>query len=610
MPIRILPPLLANQIAAGEVVERPASVVKELVENSLDAGASRIEIELEKGGCKLIRIRDNGCGIPQADLALALARHATSKVSTLDDLEAICSLGFRGEALASISSVSRLTLTSRTAEQTEAWQASAEGREMDVQVRPASHPVGTTLEVVDLFFNTPARRKFLRSEKTEYAHIDELIRRLALSRFDVSFVLKHNGKLVRQYRTATNDAARLGRVATACGSRFLSDGLAIRSEHLGLTLSGWLLPPASASDSTPEIQYCYVNGRVMRDKLINHAIRQGYLEALGLECSPSFVLYLQLDPHQVDVNVHPAKHEVRFHESRLVHDFIVGVVRDAVMQGTAAGTGDLLPDVRVDEGIFSLERGVRESAGGGYVPSALRSREHGYHGAGRHSPEPISAQAVSGYQTLMSALPQPASSAATPGSASTLISVNSGWRILSLPHPEVALLQQGSDYRLCNLQRAERQLTSRRLRQQLQHGLISQPLLMPVTLNLEPELRDLFEQKRDWLSRIGMEWRPAHGGSVMILRVPAALRQTNLVETLASLLRLLAELEPFAVEAQIERLGDWLAGKAASRLDGGLTAALQLLAEIEGEWPELLCQAEITRPVPLAGLIEELLHHE
>ena len=614
MPIRILPPLLANQIAAGEVVERPASVVKELVENSLDAGASRIEIELEKGGCKLIRIRDNGSGIPHADLALALARHATSKVSTLDDLEAISSLGFRGEALASISSVSRLTLTSRTAEQTEAWQASAEGREMDVQVRPAAHPVGTTLEVVDLFFNTPARRKFLRSEKTEYAHIDELIRRLALSRFDVSFVLKHNGKLVRQYRTATNDAARLSRVATACGSRFLSDGLAIRSEHLGLTLSGWLLPPAPASDSTPEIQYCYVNGRVMRDKLINHAIRQGYLEALGLECSPSFVLYLQLDPHQVDVNVHPAKHEVRFHESRLVHDFIVGVVRDAVMQGVTAGTSNLLPGARVDEnegeGISSLERGVRESAGGGYVPSALRSREHGYQ-AGRYAPEPIPSQAVSAYQSLMSTFPPPVSSpAVAPVSTSTLAPENSGWRVLSLPHPEVALLQQGAEYRLCNLQSAERQLTSRRLRQQLQNGLISQPLLMPVTLSLESELRTLFEQQGDWLSRIGVEWRPAHGGSVMILRVPAALRQTNLVESLASLLRLLAELQPLAVEAQIERLAGWLAGMAVSRLDGGLTSALQLLGEIEGEWPELLCQAEITRPLLLAGLIEELLHHE
>ena len=406
MPIRILPPLLANQIAAGEVVERPASVVKELVENSLDAGATRIDIELEKGGCKLIRIRDNGSGIPQADLALALARHATSKVSTLDDLEAICSLGFRGEALASISSVSRLALTSRTVEQAEAWQASVEGREMEVQVRPAAHPVGTTLEVVDLFFNTPARRKFLRSEKTEYGHIDELIRRLALSRFEVSFVLKHNGKLVRQYRSATDDAGRLNRVATACGSRFLTEGLAIRSEHLGLTLTGWLLPPAPTTESTPEIQYCYVNGRVMRDKLINHAIRQGYLEALGLECSPSFVLYLQLDPHQVDVNVHPAKHEVRFHESRLVHDFIVGVVRDALLQGIAASTAERLPVGHLDAAPVAPARElIREPAGAGYVSAPLRSREHGYQAHGRYSPEPIPAQAVAGFQALMHTLP-------------------------------------------------------------------------------------------------------------------------------------------------------------------------------------------------------------
>ena len=197
MPIQILPPILANQIAAGEVVERPASVIKELVENSLDAGANRIDVELEKGGIQLIRIRDNGSGIPGTELSLALARHATSKVATLDDLEHIESLGFRGEALASISSVSRLTLTSRTAEQSEAWQAYAEGREMDVTIKPAAHPIGTTVEVLDLFFNTPARRRFLRSEKTEFGHIDELLRRLALSRFDVAIHLKHNGKLLR-----------------------------------------------------------------------------------------------------------------------------------------------------------------------------------------------------------------------------------------------------------------------------------------------------------------------------------------------------------------------------------------------------------------------------
>ena len=202
MPIRILPPILANQIAAGEVVERPSSVVKELVENSLDAGADRVEIDIDKGGAKLIRIRDNGCGVAKDELVLALSRHATSKVATLDDLEGINSLGFRGEALASISSVSRLIFTSRTADQSEAWQAQAEGREMSVTIKPAAHPVGTTVEVVDLFFNTPARRKFMRSEKTEFAHIDELVRRIALSRFDATLILRHNGKVVRQYKAA------------------------------------------------------------------------------------------------------------------------------------------------------------------------------------------------------------------------------------------------------------------------------------------------------------------------------------------------------------------------------------------------------------------------
>ena len=610
MPIRILPPLLANQIAAGEVVERPASVVKELVENSLDAGATRIDIELEKGGCKLIRIRDNGSGIPQADLALALARHATSKVSTLDDLEAICSLGFRGEALASISSVSRLTLTSRTAEQAEAWQASVEGREMEVQVRPAAHPVGTTLEVVDLFFNTPARRKFLRSEKTEYGHIDELIRRLALSRFEVGFVLKHNGKLVRQYRGATDEAARLNRVATACGSRFLTEGLAIRSEHLGLTLSGWLLPPAPTTESAPEIQYCYVNGRMMRDKLINHAIRQGYLEALGLECSPSFVLYLQLDPHQVDVNVHPAKHEVRFHESRLVHDFIVGVVRDALMQGAAASSVERPIVEPLDAAPVAPARElIRESAGAGYAPAPLRSREHGYQSLGRYSPEPIPAQAVAGFQDLMRTLPladpTPSASESTPPQSV----VNGGWRVLSLPHPEIAMLQHTSDYALFNLRRAERLLLSRRLERQLSGSLIAQPLLMPLTLTLEPEWHTQFVRQESWLRRLGIEWR-ASGKSWTILRVPAALRQSNLADSLPRLLQRLVELEVDTPEIQSARISEWLADMTPSRLDGSLMAATQLLAAIEAEGPELLCQAEICRPLPLAGLIEELLLHE
>jgi DNA mismatch repair protein MutL len=345
MPIQILPPQLANQIAAGEVVERPASVVKELVENSLDAGATRIDIEIEKGGAKLIRIRDNGGGIGKDELAMALARHATSKITSLDDLEAIMSLGFRGEALASISSVSRLTLTSRTADQNEAWQAYAEGREMAVTVKPAAHPVGTTLEVLDLFYNTPARRKFLRTEKTEFTHIDEVVRRIALARFDIAISLTHNGKLVRQYRAAAQENQQLRRLGAICGATFMEHALKIEWQHGDLILRGWVADPVGARQVS-DLQYCYVNGRMMRDRLINHAIRQAYQEKLGGDHQPAYVLYLHIDPHQVDVNVHPAKHEVRFHQSRLVHDFIYQGVICALQESGAESLPLAEPDAQ------------------------------------------------------------------------------------------------------------------------------------------------------------------------------------------------------------------------------------------------------------------------
>lgn len=327
MSIEILPARLANQIAAGEVVERPASVVKELVENSLDAGATRIQIDIERGGHKLIRIRDNGSGINKDELTLALSRHATSKLKSLDDLENICSLGFRGEALASISSVSRLTLSSKTKEQEAAWQAFAEGRDMAVQIKPTAHPDGTTIEVKDLFFNTPARRKFLRTEKTEFNHIDELIKRIALSRFDVSITLTHNDKVVRQYRAKTDPAQAIARVAQVAGKAFAEQSLYIESGDTGLQLYGWVLPVGSNNTT----QYTYVNNRMMRDKLILHAIRQAFEEVAGQEELPGFVIYIDIDPRQVDVNVHPAKHEVRFHQGRLVHDFILQAIKQVVV---------------------------------------------------------------------------------------------------------------------------------------------------------------------------------------------------------------------------------------------------------------------------------------
>lgn len=381
MPIQVLPPQLANQIAAGEVVERPASVVKELLENSLDAGATRIEIDIERGGAKRIRIRDNGSGIAKEELALALARHATSKIASLDDLESITSMGFRGEALASVSSVSRLTLTSRTAAQSEAWQAYAEGRELAVTLKPAAHPVGTTADVVDLFYNTPARRKFMRTEKTEFTHIDEVIRRIALARFDVTFILQHNGKTVRQYRAVSQQSQHLRRLGGLCGPAFVARALGVSWQHGDLAIHGWVADPAAGE--LPEIQYSYVNRRTMRDKLINHAIRQAYQDQLAGTQQPAFVLFLNVDPHQVDVNVHPAKHEVRFHQARLVHDFIYQAVVTVLQQSAAPrlpigdeGAGPSTPENRQASGRnhFSLPAGEASSLRGARQPDGEPSR--------------------------------------------------------------------------------------------------------------------------------------------------------------------------------------------------------------------------------------------
>jgi len=355
MTIEILPARLANQIAAGEVVERPASVIKELVENSLDAHATAIHIEVDKGGVKRIRISDNGNGIVKDELTLALSRHATSKIKNLNDLEAINSLGFRGEALASISSVARLTLTSKPKNQDTAWQANAEGRDMAVTITPAAHPDGTTIEVLDLFFNTPARRKFLRTEKTEFNHIDEVIRRIALAHFDVTFTLTHNGKTIRQYRAATNMAQNAKRVAMVCGQKFIEHASEVDCQHDSMRLTGWLAKPSFVRNQN-DLSYSYVNGRMMRDKLINHAIRQAYADLLPVDTYPAFVLFLELDYREVDVNVHPAKHEVRFHQSRYVHDFIYSVCHKAL-------TSDLLT-VEDNERIQTTppETSVRESS--------------------------------------------------------------------------------------------------------------------------------------------------------------------------------------------------------------------------------------------------------
>ncbi|MGB0943116.1 MAG: DNA mismatch repair endonuclease MutL, partial [Marinomonas sp.] len=344
--INLLSPRLANQIAAGEVVERPASVVKELLENSLDAGATQLDVEVEQGGVRQIKIRDNGSGIVKDDLALALSRHATSKIHTLDDLEAVQSLGFRGEALASISSVSRLLLTSKAKGEQDAWRVEAEGKDMGANVRPASHPDGTCIEVRDLFFNTPARRKFLRTDKTEFNHLSEVVKRLALSRYDVAFRLSHDGKQIYDLRAVTDQMHAEHRLASLLGKSFVQNALAIDVEAAGLRLWGWIgLPTFSRSQA--DLQYFFVNGRVVKDKLVAHAVRQAYRDVLYNGRHPTFVLYLELDPATVDVNVHPTKHEVRFRDGRLVHDFLFSKIHKVL--------ADVRPEAVADEAVEAAQ---------------------------------------------------------------------------------------------------------------------------------------------------------------------------------------------------------------------------------------------------------------
>lgn len=366
--IAVLDPRLANQIAAGEVIERPHSVVKEILENSLDAGATHLDIAIEQGGSELVRVRDNGYGIAKDDLVLALRRHATSKISTLDDLFQVQSLGFRGEALASISSVARVTLTSRVHDESAAWQISVEGDEVGdfagslaekLLPTPTAHPYGTTIEVRDLFFNVPARRKFLRTVPTEFTHILEMVRRLALARFDVSMRLQHNSKAVLNFAAAQSEQDEITRVAAICGEDFAAQAIALNSRAPATTiaaatalnpitgdaaaamkLKGWIGRP-TFTRSQQDMQYFYVNGRIVRDKNLAHAVRYAYQDVMpraatsgGGQRYPALVLYLEIDPQLVDVNVHPTKSEVRFRDSRMVHDFVAHAIKKVLARGT------------------------------------------------------------------------------------------------------------------------------------------------------------------------------------------------------------------------------------------------------------------------------------
>jgi DNA mismatch repair protein MutL len=619
MPIQVLPPQLANQIAAGEVVERPASVVKELVENSLDAGATRIDIDIERGGAKLIRIRDNGCGIAKADLALALARHATSKISTLDDLEAIVSLGFRGEALASISSVSRLMLTSRTAEQNEAWQAYAEGRDQAVTVKPAAHPVGSTLEVLDLFYNTPARRKFMRTEKTEFGHIDEVVRRIALARFDVAINLSHNGKLIRQYRAVKEESQHERRLASICGPAFLQHALAISWQHGDLSIRGWVADPQGARQ-LGEMQYCYVNSRMMRDRLINHAIRQAYQDQLKDDQLPAYVLYLEVDPHQVDVNVHPAKHEVRFHQARLVHDFIYQAVTTVLQQAGNVAL-PLAEESSVQEApVWQPEN--RVAAGGNHFsqPAPQRERQPAEPAVARERAPQPAYQAGAGYQKregelygkLLQATPsadmvkQPMFPPVNAVQETPLAgSQHSFGRVLMICPPSYALVEQRQQLALLNLTMAERWLRQAQLCPP-EEGLRPQPLLIPIKLTLNKNEAAACMQHQALLVKMGLELQSDHG-RVTLRAVPLPLRQQNLQKLIPELLGYLAEHQEMSPTV----LSIWIASQLGSEHEvWNSSQAIQLLTEVERLCPQLVKSppAALLQPVDLQAALAALKH--
>ncbi|MEX0964589.1 MAG: DNA mismatch repair endonuclease MutL [Pseudohongiellaceae bacterium] len=534
--INLLSQRLANQIAAGEVVERPASVVKELMENSLDAGASRLEIEVEQGGTKLIKIKDDGQGIHKQDLQLALSRHATSKIADLEDLENIASLGFRGEALASISSVSRLTMASKAAGDSESegdnsgWKVVAEGQEMEVKLSPAAHSRGTTVEVRDLFFNTPARKKFLKTEKTEYSRIDEILKRIALSRFDVQFALTHNQRAIHKLLPAKTEQEKQRRVALVCGPAFVENSVFVEMEGPGLRLWGWVSLP-TFSRSQADLQYFYVNGRIIRDKLVTHAVKQAYRDVLFHGRHPAYVLYLELAPSAVDVNVHPTKHEVRFRDSRLVHDFLFSSLYKAL--------AELRPSDRLAENNQQADPfgAMSDNGGGGISASNYAAGNFSDQNSlsladgpsNNYSYRPNSAQPDP--RAIQNQLENFARLSADDAEVPPL-----GYAIAQL-HGIYILAQNKEGLITVDMHAAHERITYERMKTACQNEeLKMQPLLVPLSIAVSQSEADCAETEREALLGIGIELERVAAESIVVRQVPSILRNANIEQLVRDVL--------------------------------------------------------------------------
>lgn len=556
MRIKLLEPRLANQIAAGEVVERPASVVKELLENALDAGATSIQVDVEQGGARLIRVRDDGMGISPEELPLALSRHATSKIANINDLEAIGSLGFRGEALAAISSVSRLTLTSAQEGQVEAWQVRVEGRDMEPVVTPAAHPRGTTVEMRDLFFNTPARKRFLRTENTEFKHLEEIFRRIAMSEFNTAFRLTHNQKVIHQLPAAHDQTARGQRIARLCGKQFMEQSVAVELEASGLRLHGWMgLPTFSRSQA--DMQYFYVNGRVIRDRVVSHAVRQAYRDVLYQNRHPAYVLYLELDPAQVDVNVHPTKHEVRFREQRMVHDFLYRSLYRTIAE-LAPGDGPA-PEVRtVDSSPLHQHSGITPMQGGmTLVPPRVNVQSEGLgheYAAAYGALTQVESQQAPAWPGV--APTQPFSSAPqVPGIQTPSGMPPLGFALGQL-HGIYILAQNAEGMVLVDMHAAHERITYERMKEAWREArLQSQPLLVPHSLAVSAQEVALVSEHGPWFAQLGFQVEPAGPESIVIRAIPALLRGADVEALIRDVLSdLLAHGLSARVEGEIDEL--------------------------------------------------------
>ena len=510
MPIHKLPDHLINQIAAGEVVERPASVVKELVENSLDAGARAVQIDIVSGGQKLIRIRDDGRGIDRDELTLALARHATSKISSLDDLEAVASLGFRGEALPSVASVARLTLTSRAAGAEGAWTVEADNGKV-AGPSPAAHPDGTTVEVHDLFYNTPARRRFLKTERTEFGHIERWVRRLALSRPEIAFVLTHNRRTVLNLVAANTDELRRQRIESICGRAFAEQCIYLERETDGIALSGWIGLP-TFNRSQPDMQYWFVNGRSVSDKTLSHAVKHAYRDVLFHGRFPAYVLNLTMDPAGVDANAHPAKHEVRFRDARRVH----GVVSQAVevaLGDTRPGGHNVAPIPMTRDAVFGQET-MRLPA----TPNRSAVRE--------------TLAAYSAMAAAPSVVPLPEEADDVPPLGFAVAQI-AGIYILAENQDGLVVVDMHAAHERIVYGKLKRGFDDRRL--------VRQPLLVPESVAVAESEANLVEESGHLLEQLGLVVERTGPASLTVREVPALLKNADVEALLRDVLADLAE---------------------------------------------------------------------